>query len=102
MFSIVLKYHDPALHRYLNWYNIEPQIFCIGWLMTLFAKYQLKLFSKVSLKMVYTLWQFLIAENDKFLLFFLVLGLVLTNKENIIETKNAHILTIVTNLIFKN
>lgn len=77
MFSVVLKYHDPALVRYLEWHSVEPQLFCINWLMTLFA-------SKLSFNLVYLLWSFLAAEKDKFLLFFLVLAIVEINRENII------------------
>jgi hypothetical protein len=35
----MIKYHDPALARYLENYEIEPQIYCISWLMTLFSRY---------------------------------------------------------------
>lgn len=77
MFSIVLKYHIPTVFRFLEWHKVEPQIFCISWLMTIFA-------SKISLKMTYELWEFYIAENDKFLLFFLAVAIMLYNKENII------------------
>lgn len=38
MVTVVIKYHDPALARYLENYEIEPQIYCIGWLMTMFAR----------------------------------------------------------------
>lgn len=38
MVTVMIKYHDPALARYLENYEIEPQIYCIGWLMTLFAR----------------------------------------------------------------
>lgn len=95
MFSVVLKYHDPALHRYLEWYSVEPQIFCIGWLMTLFS-------NKLSFEHVFELWCFMAADKDKYLLFFIVLALVLANRDNILEQKNVNILEIVTNLIFKD
>ena len=36
--------------------------------------------SKISLKMTYILWQFYTAENDKFLLFFLAVAIILYNK----------------------
>lgn len=39
MVTVVIKYHDPALARYLDNYEIEPQIYCISWLMTLFSRY---------------------------------------------------------------
>lgn len=35
----MIKYHDPALARYLDNYEIEPQIYVISWLMTLFSRY---------------------------------------------------------------
>lgn len=95
MFSIVLKYHIPTVFRFLEWHKVEPQIFCISWLMTLFA-------GKLSLKMVYELWQFYVTENDKFFLFFLAVGIMLYNKENIIETKNVNILETVTHLVFRD
>lgn len=50
MFSIVLKYHDPALLRYLEWHNIEPQLFCINWLMTFFARYILFKFKQTFIE----------------------------------------------------
>ena len=93
MFSIVLKYHDPGVYRYLQWHDVEPQIFCIGWLMTLFS-------SRLSFEHTYELWGFLAAENDPYLLFFIVLSMVITNRDNILEQKNVNILHIVTNLIF--
>jgi hypothetical protein len=40
MVTVVIKYHDPALARYLDNYEIEPQIYCISWLMTLFSRYR--------------------------------------------------------------
>ena len=52
--------------------------------------------------MTYQLWSFYIAENDKFLLFFLAVAIILFNKENIIETKNVNILETVTHLLFKD
>jgi hypothetical protein len=39
MITVMIKYHDPALARYLENYEIEPQIYCISWLMTLFSRY---------------------------------------------------------------
>lgn len=38
MVTVMIKYHDPALARYLENYEIEPQIYCISWLMTLFSR----------------------------------------------------------------
>lgn len=63
--------------------------------MTLFS-------SKLSLEHTYEIWGFLILEKDPFLLFFIVLAIVLTNRDNILEQKNVNILQIVTNLIFKD
>jgi hypothetical protein len=54
MISLVLRYHCPSLSRYLAVYDIEPQIYALSWLMTLFS-------SKLSMRMTYLLWQYLIA-----------------------------------------
>lgn len=67
MVALVIKYHDPGLARYLETYDIEPQIYCVGWLMTLFG-------SKLSLHLCYTLWQFLATDRDPYLTFFLIVG----------------------------
>lgn len=94
MISLVLRYHSPSLSRYLAVYDIEPQIYALSWLMTLFS-------SKLSMKMTYLLWQYLIAENDKYLLFFIVVGIIVHKKNEIIQTKNSSIFKIVTDMIFK-
>lgn len=69
MISIVLRYHCPSLSRYLEVYDIEPQLYALSWLMTLFS-------SKLSLQMTYLMWSYLIAENDRYLLFFIVVGII--------------------------
>jgi hypothetical protein len=63
--------------------------------MTLFS-------SKMSLQLVYILWSYLIAENDKYILFFIVVGIIIRRKDNIIQNQNSNIFTIVTDMIFKN
>jgi len=94
MISIVLRYHCPSLSRYLEVYDIEPQIYALSWLMTLFS-------SKLSLSMTYLLWSYLIAENDRYLLFFIVVGIIVRRQNNIIQTQNSSIFKIVTDMIFK-
>lgn len=38
------------------------------------------IFSKLSFKLVYLTWSFILAEKDKFLLFFIVLAIVEINR----------------------
>lgn len=62
--------------------------------MTLFS-------SKLSLQMTYLLWSYLIAENDRYLLFFIVVGIIVRRQSIIIQTQNSSIFKIVTDMIFK-
>ena len=38
MVTVMIRYHDPALARYLENFELEPQIYCINWLMTMFSR----------------------------------------------------------------
>lgn len=73
MISIVLNYHCPSLSRYLEVYDIQPQIYAVSWLMTLFS-------SKLSLQLTYKMWGYMICEKDRYLLFFVVLGIIVKRK----------------------
>jgi hypothetical protein len=39
LITIILKYHDPALARFLFENDISPELYSTAWFMTLFAKY---------------------------------------------------------------
>lgn len=39
LITIILKYHDPALARFLAENDITPELYSTAWFMTLFAKY---------------------------------------------------------------
>lgn len=58
--------------------------------------------SKLSLRLTYVLWQFLVTERDEYFIFFLIVAIIIVRKEAIIQTKNTSIFTIITNLLFRN
>lgn len=60
------------------------------------------LVSKLSLRLTYVLWQFLVTERDEYFIFFLIVAIIIVRKEAIIQTKNTSIFTIITNLLFRN
>lgn len=62
----------------------------------------MRLVSKLSLRLTYVLWQFLVTERDEYFIFFLIVAIIIVRKEAIIQTKNTSIFTIITNLLFRN
>lgn len=58
--------------------------------------------SKLSLRLTYLLWQFLVTERDEYFVFFLIVAIILVRKEAIIQTKSTSIFTVITNLLFRN
>ena len=38
MFNLLLKYHDPQLHQFLNANELPPECYATPWFLTLFAR----------------------------------------------------------------
>jgi len=93
--ELLIKYHDPNFHTFLNIHDLPSELYATPWFLTLFA-------SKMSLDMVYWLWDIFILENDTCLKFFIALALLLENKNLIIGSETSMIPQTIANLTVSN
>lgn len=75
---ILLKYHDPELFLFLFNNGIFPELYATSWLLTIFSH-------KQPLEVVYKLWDFLICSGLEFLVYFIVIALIINNRNKIIS-----------------
>jgi len=93
--ELLIKYHDPNFHTFLNIHDLPSELYATPWFLTLFA-------SKMSLDMVYLLWDIFIVENDTCFKFFIALALLLENKNLIIGSDTSMIPQTIANLTIKD
>lgn len=80
LFQQLLTYHDPYLASYLVSHHVLPEMYVTPWFLTLFA-------SKTQINILLCLWDYYIAENDRFLCCFIALALLLQSRSVIFVTE---------------
>ena len=91
IFDLLLKYHEPAIYNKLNISFITPVIYSTNWLLTYLT-------NKNTIVVSYVIFNFLINEMDKSMVFFLCIALLKYNKNDIINSPNYKLIEYISKL----
>ena len=80
MVTIILKYHDPSLARFLGQHGMTPELYATPWFMTLLS-------NKLSIQMAYLFWEIYILEDDIYLIFYVIVALLLHHRSELLQTR---------------
>ena len=95
LFILLLKYHVPEVYNVLDKLVITPEMYAISWLITLFS-------SKCTLNVVYHIWDYLIRDDDKLTLIYLMVAFLKSKKDLIINTDSTLEQLLMSNLTILN
>ena len=84
LFNHLLLYHDPALAVFLRDNGVSPELYVTPWFLTAFA-------SKTQINHLLCLWDYYIAEDDRFFYCFIALALLVLYRELLFETEVSQI-----------
>ncbi|OMJ86630.1 hypothetical protein SteCoe_11777 [Stentor coeruleus] len=85
LFRLLIRYYDPEVSIFLAAYNIEPELYCMPWFLTLLA-------SKIQdLEIVYGLWESYMDENDRLFIMFIASAFLLKNRQTILRSDPSSI-----------
>lgn len=84
LFRLLLLYHHPQLCKFLDQYQLQPELYATPWFLTLFA-------STLELPVLYQIWDFYLSLNDPAIHHFVVLALVIENAEVILAENEANL-----------
>ena len=78
LFVILLKYHEPSVYNRLDSMEILPEMYATNWVMTLLS-------GKVKLNILFEMWDIFINVDDPLFLHFLLVALIKSKREMIIN-----------------
>ncbi|CAM9324613.1 unnamed protein product, partial [Choristocarpus tenellus] len=78
LFRLLLLYHHPRLCRFLDQYQLQPELYATPWFLTLFA-------SSLDLPRLFEIWDFYLCWGDPALHHFVVLAFVIGNADIILQ-----------------
>eukprot|EP00752_Nemacystus_decipiens_P003108 g2879.t1 len=84
LFRLLLLYHHPRLCRFLDQYQLQPELYATPWFMTLFS-------NSLDLPRLYEVWDFYLYWGDPALHHFVVLAFVIGNAEVILKAEEANL-----------
>ncbi|CAN0091705.1 unnamed protein product, partial [Ectocarpus sp. 12 AP-2014] len=84
LFRLLLLYHHPRLCRFLDQYQLQPELYATPWFMTLFS-------NSLDLPRLYEVWDFYLYWGDPALHHFVVLAFVIGNAEAILKAEEANL-----------
>ncbi|CAG9323060.1 unnamed protein product [Blepharisma stoltei] len=80
LYRLLLRYYDPELSSFLNYYKIGPELYATPWFLTLLA-------SKISdIEVQYSLWESYMTENDKLYILFIAIAIIVKHRNLILQT----------------
>lgn len=89
--TLLLKYHLPTVHNILDKCMITPQMYATNWILTLFG-------GKFQIDILYHLWDYLIEYDDSMFIFYMIVALLDTEKDKILNSDITYIPSIITKL----
>ena len=95
IFDLLLKYHEPEIYNKLTISFITPVIYATNWLLTYLS-------NKNTIVISYVIFNFLINEMDKTMVFFLCIALLKYNKVNILDLPYFKVIDFISNLKIEN
>jgi hypothetical protein len=93
LINLLLRYHEPILFHKFDFCLISPDLYATSWIITLFS-------NKCTLNVIYYLWEKLILFDDSLFPFFLIIAILIYNKDKFLDKKvdSSVILSILSNL----
>ena len=91
LFLILLKYHEPSVYNLLDKNEILPEMYATNWLITLMS-------GKLSLDILFLLWDFLIENDDPIFIHFILVSLLKQKREIIINCDKTWLPQLMSNL----
>ena len=95
IFDLLLKYHEPEIYKKMIISFITPVIYATNWLLTYLT-------NKNTIVVSYVIFNFLINEMDKSMVFFLCIALLKYNKNDIINSPNYKLIEYISKLNIEN
>ncbi|CAM9684777.1 unnamed protein product, partial [Ectocarpus fasciculatus] len=91
LFRLLLLYHHPRLCRFLDQYQLQPELYATPWFMTLFSNSLdlPRLYEASSIQAA--VWDFYLYWGDPALHHFVVLAFVIGNAEAILKAEEANL-----------
>lgn len=77
--DILLQYHDKELFNHLKHHKLVMEMYATNWFLTLFTR------CVGDLSLLYELWEIFLFERDKYLLFYMAVGLLKTHRKKLLE-----------------
>ena len=93
LFTILLKYHEPNIYRYLDKYEIPHELYVTNWILTMRAQ-------KLQIDIFYYLFDNLIKLNDPLFINFILVALIKSKREELLSSEGKHLVKILSNLTF--
>ena len=91
LYILLLKYHEPSVFNYFDSLEIPHELYATNWLITLRS-------GKVTLNILYYLWDKIIKINDPLFIHFLLVAFIIYNRELLINCDSNLLLKLITNL----
>jgi len=91
LFAILLRYHEPEIYNYFDNLGIAHELYTTNWMLTLMSQ-------KMSLNILYNLWNHLIKINDPLFIHFILVALIRYKKNLIFECHPNYLLELLVNL----
>ena len=95
LFTILLKYHEPNIYRYLDKYEIPHELYVTNWILTMRAQ-------KLQIDIFYYLFDNLIKLNDPLFINFILVALIKSKREELLSSEGKHLVKILSNLTFNS
>ena len=91
LFVILLKYHEPNIYNYLDTLEISHELYATNWMLTLMSQ-------KLSLDILYNLWDNLIKINDPLFIHFILVALIKYNQDLLLKCHPNFLLKLIVSL----
>lgn len=95
LLGLLLKYHEPSVASLFERESIQPELYSMCWFITIFA-------NKSQLDIVYHIWNVIIINDDPLLIHFLLLSLIVENKQMLFALEKTEMLCLLSKLSIKS
>lgn len=95
LIQLLLRYHEPEIYNKFNMAFVTPEVYSTNWLLTCFS-------NKNSFEVCILLFDFLIYYNDQAMIYYLIIGFFINNKNVILSQDVFHVIECITKLGLDN
>ena len=94
LINLLLRYHDPEIFHLFEHLIVIPELYATSWIMTLFS-------NKLSLNVIYYLWDKIILFNDNLFTIFFITSMVILHRDKYFNCDSTMILSFLSQLEIK-